>query len=64
MKKVNVIATKDFLDLETGLNRKQGKTFSVTDSRFLELHRKGFVKIAKAEPVAKPVDKATETIKK
>lgn len=64
MKKVNVIATKDFLDLETGLNRKQGKPFSVTDSRFLELHRKGFVKIAKAEPVAKPVDKANETIKK
>ena len=58
MKKVNVIVAKDFLDLETGLIRKQGKTMTVTDSRFLELHRKGFVKLAKAD--AKPVEKATE----
>lgn len=58
MKKVNVIVTKDFLDLETGLIMKVGKTMTVTDSRFLELHRKGFVKYAKAD--AKPVDKATE----
>lgn len=64
MKKVNVIATKDFLDLETGLTRTAGKPFSVTDSRFLELHRKGYVKLAKAEPIAKPVDKANDTIKK
>ena len=58
MKKVNVIATKDFLDLETGLTRTTGKPFSVTDSRFLELHRRGFVKLAKAD--TKPVDKANE----
>lgn len=62
MKKVNVIVTKDFLDLETGLTMKQNKPMTVTDSRFLELHRKGFVKLAKAD--AKPVEKATDTIKK
>jgi hypothetical protein len=62
MKKVNVIVAKEFLDLETGLTMKVGKTMTVTDSRFLELHRKGFVKYAKAD--AKPVEKATDTIKK
>lgn len=58
MKKVNVIVTKDFLDLETGLTRKQGKNMTVTDARFLELHRKGYVEIPKA--AAKPVEKASE----
>lgn len=62
MKKVNVIVTKDFLDLSTGLTMKQGNPLTVTDARYLELHRKGFVKLAKAE--TKPVEKATDTIKK
>lgn len=58
MKKVNVIVTKDFLDLSTGLTMKQGKFMTVNDARYLELHRKGFVKLAKAE--TKPVEKVTE----
>ena len=58
MKKINVIVKKDFLDLETGLVRKQGRNMTVTDARFLELHRKGYVEIPKA--TAKPVEKNTE----
>ena len=61
MKKVNVIVTKDFLDLSTGLTMKQGKFMTVTDARYLELHRKGFVKLAKE---TKPVEKANDAIKK
>ena len=58
MKKMLVKIKKDFLDLETGLTRTQGKTMTVTDARFLELHRKGYVEIVKDD--AKPVDKGNE----
>jgi hypothetical protein len=56
MKKLIVKIKKDFLDLETGLKRVQGKTMSVTEDRFLELHRKGYVEIDKGEvkPIGKP----------
>lgn len=66
MKKLTVKAKKDFLDLDTGLTMKQGKTFTVTEKRFLELRRKGYVEAVKADakPVEKPVDKANEIIKK
>ena len=61
MKKLTVRIKKDFLDLETGLNRVQGKTMSVTEDRFLELYRKGYVEIVKGD--AKPIEK-TNDIKK
>ena len=61
MKKINVIVKKDFLDLETGLTRKQGKNMTVSDARFLDLHRKGYVEAVKN--TAKPVEK-TNDIKK
>jgi hypothetical protein len=61
MKKLTVRVKKDFLDLETGLKRVQGKTMTVTESRFLELHRKGYVEAVKAD--TKPVGNVTETKK-
>ena len=58
MKKLLVKIKKEFLDLETGLTRKQGKTMTVTEARFLELHRTGYVEIVKGDE--KPVDKVTD----
>ncbi len=58
MKKLIVKIIKDFLDLETGLKRVQGKTMSVTEDRYLELRRKGYVEIVKGD--AKPADKPNE----
>ena len=58
MKKVLVRIKKDFLDLETGLKRVQGKTMSVTEVRYNELRRKGYVEIVKND--VKPADKTNE----
>ncbi len=58
MKKLIVKAKKDFLDLSTGLKMVQGKTMSVTEDRYLELRRKGYVEIVKGD--VKPADKANE----
>ena len=61
MKKLIVKVKKDFLDLSTGLKMVQGKTMSVSEARYLELRRKGYVEIVKGD--SKPADK-TNDIKK
>lgn len=57
MKKFNVVAKKRFLDGETGLVRKSGDKFNITEKRYLEIRRKGadYVEIVKDEsPKAAP----------
>lgn len=49
MKKFNVVVKKRFLDGETGLVRKSGDKFTITEKRYLEIRRKGadYVEIVK-----------------
>lgn len=56
MKKIDVIVKKRFLDVETGLIRKPGDKMSITNKRYLEIHRKGadYVEVVKPEPKTAP----------
>lgn len=49
MKKIKVKVVKKFLDLDTGITRKPGDTMTISDDRYLELHRtgKGYVEAVK-----------------
>ena len=57
MKKIKVKVVKKFLDLDTGITRKPDDTMTISDDRYLELHRtgKGYVEVVKdAAPVSAP----------
>lgn len=67
MKRFKVKVKKEFLDLSTGLMRKPGQTFEVSEIRYSEINRtgKGYIEIVKdAAPVAAPKTDKAETIKK
>lgn len=50
MKKLNVVVTKPFRDIYTGITHKEGEKLTVTDVRFREINRREkHVEVLKAE---------------
>ena len=58
MREFTVVVKKEFPDRETGLIRKPGQEFKVTQKRLLEIKRAGeYVEVKKDKPAA-PAEKA------
>ena len=58
MREFTVVVKKEFTDRETGLIRKTGQEFKVTQKRLLEIKRAGDYVEVKKDKAAAPAEKA------